>query len=258
MNKVSVAVLNASAELTDEEVRSAVAAVQVQVQRDFAPVWRVDAQLTFVGHGQTPSPGSCWMVILDNSDFGGALGYHDLTPEGLPLGKVFAATDKLNDVPWTATLSHEVLELLVDPYMSYVAAAANGSGYVLYPYEICDACQSRAFGYTINEQRVSDFLYPAWFGSTPNAGVPLRYDHVDCIRRPFGLLPGGYTMVFDVSFGTGWHMLTPSGVALDYSQRPRVGSRRERRRLGRNARVLSRIVAPDKLRARLQLGRASP
>ena len=62
MNKVSVAVLNASVELTDEEVQSAVAAVQVQVQRDFAPVWCVDAQLTFVGHGQTPSPGSAGRI----------------------------------------------------------------------------------------------------------------------------------------------------------------------------------------------------
>jgi len=32
------------------------------------------------------------MVFLDNADQPGALAYHDLTPDGLPLAKVFVKT----------------------------------------------------------------------------------------------------------------------------------------------------------------------
>jgi len=252
MNRRAIAVLNASGDLTDEEIRTAVAAVQIQIRRDFAPIWGVDAQLTFVGRSDTPPKNNEWIVVLDNSDFGGALGYHDLTSEGLPLGKVFAATDKLNGVPWSVALSHELLELLVDPYMILNATTQNGLGYLLYPYEICDACQAPWFSYAINEQRMSDFLYPAWFGAVYNAAVPTRYDHADCIRRPFGLLPDGFSMVFDASFGTGWHMLTATNGAPAYTHRPRVGSRRERRRLGYRSWLPSRIAPREELHARLR------
>jgi hypothetical protein len=36
-----------------------------------------------------PAPDGWWLVFLDNSDQAGALAYHDLTNEGLPLSKVF-------------------------------------------------------------------------------------------------------------------------------------------------------------------------
>jgi hypothetical protein len=48
-----------------------------------------------VGHDEykaaleLPAPDSWWLVFLDNSDQAGALAYHDLTNEGLPLSKVF-------------------------------------------------------------------------------------------------------------------------------------------------------------------------
>jgi hypothetical protein len=42
------------------------------------------------------------------------VGYHDLTNEGLPLGKVFAGSDMVNGYNWTVTASHELLEMLID------------------------------------------------------------------------------------------------------------------------------------------------
>jgi len=50
-------------------------------------------------------------VILDDSDQAGALGYHDLTSDGLPIGKVFAASDLKAGTSWTVTASHELLEM---------------------------------------------------------------------------------------------------------------------------------------------------
>jgi hypothetical protein len=43
-----VAAINQSTTVSDEEVIVAMAALQTQVRRDFAPVWGVDAELTFI------------------------------------------------------------------------------------------------------------------------------------------------------------------------------------------------------------------
>ncbi|UIF89492.1 hypothetical protein KAF44_29135 (plasmid) [Cupriavidus necator] len=47
--------------------------------------------------------GTWWLVILDDSDQANAYGYHDVTNDGLPLGKVFAKADMLNNKKWTIT-----------------------------------------------------------------------------------------------------------------------------------------------------------
>src|ERR1035441_9580376 len=76
MADIQVAMINASTVLQDSQVQAIVPALQTQVHRDFAPVWGVDADLTFVGHGATAPSGSWWLTVLDNSDQAGALGYH--------------------------------------------------------------------------------------------------------------------------------------------------------------------------------------
>ena len=88
-----MAVINSSTVLTDDDVLGAVAALQTQVHRDFAPAWGIDAEVVGVAKGKKPPVGSWWLAVLDDSDQAGALGYHDVTNEGLPLGKVFAGTD---------------------------------------------------------------------------------------------------------------------------------------------------------------------
>src|SRR5207244_6897591 len=125
--------------------------LQTQVQRDFAPVWGIDADLSFVPQDSAPPSGAWWLVILDNSDQAGALGYHDVTNQGMPLGKVFAATDQQFGSQWTATASHELLEMLGDPEINLtVFVQSSQSAGVLYAYEVCDACEADQFGYNIN------------------------------------------------------------------------------------------------------------
>ena len=95
MANVKVAVMNDSTVLSDTEVTAVLPALQKQVHRDFAPVWGVDADLVFVAAGQHPPADHWWLVILDNPDQAGALGYHDLNNGGLPVGKVFAKGEKI-------------------------------------------------------------------------------------------------------------------------------------------------------------------
>jgi hypothetical protein len=228
MLTVPIAVINASTLVSRQEALAATAAIQMQVHRDFAPVWNVDADLALLVPGERPPTGAWWLIILDNSDLGSALGYHDLTTNGQPLAKVFAGTAKQAGQAWTTLFSHEVLEMLADPYINLTAFAPTPSGNLLYAYENCDACQSDRYGYMIDDQLVSDFVYPSWFNPAPAASA--QFDFGRQIARPFQLLAGGYTMVFDLTFGTGWHLVIAPGTPPAYNMRPRVGSRRERRR----------------------------
>lgn len=241
MANIKIAVIHASTVLTDDQVKSAVPALQTQVHRDFAPAWGIDADLTFVPKGSKPAPGSWWLAILDNSDQAGALGYHDLTKEGLPLGKVFAGSDLQFGYEWTVTASHELLEMLADPDINLtVFVESDAKTGILYAYEVCDACEADKFGYKINATLVSDFVYPAWFESFRKKGST-QFDYGKDIKKPFELLPGGYIGVFDVKSGSGWHQITAERGPYRYEMRPRVGSRRERRRTPRDQWLKSNV-----------------
>ena len=241
MANIHIAVVNAGTSLKDKEIASAVPAFQTQVRRDFAPVWGIDADVSFTAKGSRPPSGAWWLAVLDDSDQAGALGYHDITDQGLPLGKVFAASDKKYGLTWTVTASHELLEMLGDPDINLAAYVEHGGGGLrLYAYEVCDACEADKFGYAIDGVLVSDFVTPAWFESFRKTGSA-RFDHQGRIKHPFQLLPGGYIGVYDAKTGSGWTQLTAEGHAADYAMRPRVGSRRERRKTPREQWMKSRV-----------------
>jgi len=178
----TIDVVNESSVVTDAQVSTLRTALAIQVTDDFRPRWNAACRLVEASKISATSWG---LVILDNSDQAGALGYHDLTATGLPLGKVFAK-DVINDgMSWTVTASHELLEMLADPWIDSAVQVANQAFYSL---EVCDACEDDSFGYTINGVEVSDFVYPDWF----RAGSTGPYDYRGHITQPLQLLTGGY------------------------------------------------------------------
>jgi len=229
-----ISVINASTVVTDAEVSPVVAALQQQVNHDFGPVWGIAAQLTFIPTGNQPPAGTWWLSILDDSDQAGALGYHDITPDGLPLGKVFAGTDLKYGSQWSVTASHELLEMLADPNINLTVFVQSdqGSGGIIYSYEVCDACEADQFGYQIGNVTVSDFVYPSWFESF-RAANSAQFDQQKQIQSPFQLLSGGYIGVYNVTAGSGWQQQTADKKLTDTLSRGNVGSRRERRRTPR-------------------------
>ncbi len=240
MANIKIAVINASTVLTDQKVKAAVSALQTQVHRDFAPAWGVDADLIFVPKGSNPPAGAWWLVILDTSDQAGALGYHDITNQGMPLGKVFAKSDIENGYSWTVTASHELLEMLGDPDINLTAfVQTSQTAGMLFMYEVCDACEADQYGYKINGTLVSDFVYPAWFESFRKASST-QFDYRNKIKKPFQLLPGGYIGAFDVLSGN-WTQFTARGQRHTYEMRPRLGSRRERRTTPRDLWLKSEV-----------------
>src|SRR5215475_4837639 len=158
-----IAIANASTCLTDSQVEAMLPALQKQVSNDFKSYWELDCTLTFLSRGQSLTQGWWQIVIIDNPDQAGALGYHELSSIGTPLGKVFAKLDIESGSSWTATLSHELLEMLADPWINWCAVGADSRIYAL---EVCDAVENDKLGYEIDGVLVSDFVTPAWFEPT--------------------------------------------------------------------------------------------
>ena len=273
MAEIQVSVINASTVLSDNDVQAAVGPLQTQVSRDFAPAWQVDATLTYVPQSSTPAAGSWWLVILDNSDQAGALGYHDLTNQGLPLGKVFGGSDMQYGQQWTVTASHELLEMLADPDINLtIFVQSDPQTGVLYAHEVCDACEGDQFAYQIDSTLVSDFVYPSWFESFWTPGS-VQFDFGKQVQGPFQLLAGGYIGVFNVTAGTGWQQLTADRSGFNildlqavtralqtpaparYDLRPRTGSRRDRRRTPRTQWLRSNPTTVKQLEATMQAAR---
>ena len=234
MSAIEVSIINASDVVSDAECRALTDALQIQVSRDFAPAWRIDAKLTFVPKGQKPAPGTWWLSILDNTDRAEVLGHHDLTPDGLPIGKSFAGTDKRYGFEWTVTASHELLEMLANPDVNLtVLVHADHGDRKLYAYEVCDPSEDDGCAYSIDGIKVCNFVYPAYF-QTFRAPGSTKFDHQGKLTAPIpALLPGGYISAFDMTDTTGWqHQAAATGDAgrpARASVSGRVSSRRDRR-----------------------------
>jgi hypothetical protein len=137
------------------------------------------------------------------------------------LGKVFAGLDIQSGSSWTVTLSHELLEMLGDPWINWCAEASDGKIYAL---EVCDAVEADELGYQINGVLVSDFITPSWF-------EPTKADRVDFKRRlskSLDLARGGYVSVLDLA--SGWTQITAEGAGGPPIP---TGSRRQRRSMGK-------------------------
>lgn len=222
-------IINATTVLTDQEAEAVIAPLQRQLGRDYATVWGIYGKLHFVPKGAQPDPKHWWVVLLDHADMAGALGYHDVTQLGLPLGKVFVKTTMKYGGKWTVTLSHEVLEMLGDPDINLTVF--DQRGHKLWAYEVCDACEADQFGYDIDGVTVSDFVYPTYFELFQKPGA-VQFDYLGKITKPLELLPGGYMSYYDLR-GGGWQQIVHSSGKMTGKFRAQVGARRERRALDR-------------------------
>jgi hypothetical protein len=216
-----VAVLNASNSLSDAEVQGACAALQTQVRRDFAPVWGIDADLTFVSRGSQPDRDSWLLAVLDDSDYGEVPSYHTLNDEALPIIKVFVRTARQANFDWTMCASHELLEALADPNM-FSAVLVEEAGFSrCYLRQICDPCRAAQYAYNIDGFLVSDFVFPAWFEKFRKPGST-QFDFGRHINSAFELTDGAVVKVIDLS-RQGWQTIeaTPRAPAARRVKRQR-------------------------------------
>lgn len=221
-----IGITNQSTVLTDDQVKAVIPALQKQVTSDFRAYWDIDATLTFMEKGAALIAGWWQIVIVDDPDQAGALGYHELSTVGTPLGKVFARLDIQAGQSWTNTLSHELLEMLADPWINWCAEGIDGKIYAL---EVCDPVEADELGYEIDGVLVSDFMTPAWFEPTEAD----RVDFKQHISRPLELAPGGYISLLDD--GGNWIQKQAQHAIGARLNTPPAGSRRSRRNIPKSS-----------------------
>lgn len=225
---VQIAVINESTAITDAAVQTMMAALDVQWNRDLAPVWGLESAIfSWVPKGQAPALGAWWVVFLDDSDQAGALAYHDLTNEGLPISKVFVKTLLSDNSSVSVGASHECCEMAVDPTINLGAQDSTG---IWWAYEVCDPCEDDQYGYDIGGTLVSDFITPAWFGFF-GAGTR-SLDFTKKVTAAFQVLSGGYAQKF---VNGSWQQVNGAmarSEAKAHVVKPAAGSRRERRTRG--------------------------
>jgi hypothetical protein len=165
-----------------------VAAMQHFVDGYFAPVWGTPAKLV----PTTDFQKKAWaMVFLDDADAADALAYHELTPDGLPISKVFVKTINQAGDSVSVAASHELAEMLVDPAINIMSTGPDPK--TMYAYETGDPVEALSF--KVDGIAMTDFVYPSYFETFRKPGS-VKFDHLGKVNRPFQILAGGYQIIF--------------------------------------------------------------
>jgi len=212
-----------------------VAALQKYVDERFAPVWGVPATLA---PASAIKKGTWGLVFLDDADQADALGYHDLTPQGLPLGKVFVRTTISSKNLVSVTASHELAEMLADPAIDLAAEAPDGT---FYAYEVADPVEDETF--QVAGIPLSNFAYPSWFEGFRKPRSD-KFDELGTCKKPFEIRPGGYMSIFK---NGEWTEIFGSKRALARHQREDRRGRRPTRR-GRPLEISQLTASPEPVR----------
>lgn len=210
----TIVILNKSCGLIeDAEIERIIKALQRQVNEHFQPVWGVGADLKF-RKASAVVPKNCYKIVVYDKARGaqdaGFLGYH-FQRNGNPVASIFAEEDLSDDKTISDTLSHEVLEMLVDPALNLYAYRPGDGGKRRdrgYFYEVCDAVQ--CMHYRIDGVRVCNFVYPEWFEYVWPRNSR-KFDHRGAISEPFEILKGCYASIREAGrgWGTIWGDHTP-------------------------------------------------
>ena len=185
-----IAVFNQATAPLGVDLDALVSALQKFVTDCVAPVWGTPARLART----TGFKKNAWAVVfLDTADQARALAYHELTPDGFPLSKVFVKTIAGAGASLTVATSHELVEMLVDPAINMLTTGPDLKS--AYAYEAADPVEDDSLGFKVNGFNMTDFIYPSYFEifRKPNS---TKFDYRGKVSRPFQILAGGYQIVF--------------------------------------------------------------
>lgn len=221
---IKIAYVNQSTLIGDADVQAIMAAIQRQADQDVFPIFGLKTQRLFLPKNFSPAAGVWELVFADTSDQAGALGYHETTVNGDPIGFVFVKDTMGAGLSVGVTASHEDLEMCGDPDIQTCETQdlADGSS-TLRMKEWCDACEDDSFGYAkVNPATgklfvapsdgkvilVSDFVLPAYWNQNAPRGP---YDFRGHITAPLQILPGGYMGVRTVPAADAWTQVQADG-----------------------------------------------
>src|SRR5277367_4232229 len=195
MSVIQIGLVDTTGALEADLVQSVAAALNIQVTRDLPQFWSISATVMYL-----PSPhkipAGVWPVQLVKTLPPGEGGFH-LDRHKQPYSKVIASSKSEG---WTIAASHEVLEMLVDPWGNRLQSSVaieikgkkivDGTGQFGYLVEACDPGEDDKYGYTVNGVVVSDFITPRFYDPLVTPGT--RYSFTGALKAPRQILPGGY------------------------------------------------------------------
>jgi hypothetical protein len=189
---IEVALVSEAPTVTHAEVACVAAALQKQAIRDFGDVWGIVSTIDGFATLEDVPVGYWPIIVLDDIGGGsGVAGYHH-DDDGQPFSLV------RNSANWSLTASHEMLEMLVDPWGNRLIAGQSpkrDQGEVEFLVEVADPPQATDFGYTVNGRLVSDFITPDFYSPVAASGV--RYSFGGNIAGPRQIAQGGYVSWHD-------------------------------------------------------------
>jgi hypothetical protein len=203
---VHVALVDTTGAISTAELARVAGALNEQVQADFAPAWKVAATV-----GAYPeAPPYTWAVRVQRGLDVDAAGYH--WAEGR---QPYALVD-YDRGGWTVTASHELLEMLADPWGNRLHEAralsgwAGGSARVRYLIEVGDPCE--AITYRVGGVEVSDFVLPDFYRSS-GQGPSARYSYTGSVPVPLDVLDHGYISFVDPADDHLWQRFVDGQVS---------------------------------------------
>ena len=192
-----IAILNQSTLVSNTDAATMTQAIATQVQLDAAPIWnRTPAAVVFYTDPAAIPTGAHGIAITDTiqNQPRGVLGFHTEDQGGKLWGTVAAKPEldnggKVTTGDWSVSsvLSHEVLEMFVDPNCNLWANDGRGSAY---SFEVCDPVEAPT--YVVNGVSVANFVTPAWFD--PLAAATAQFDKLGQLNAAFSILKGGYVV----------------------------------------------------------------
>lgn len=192
--------------VSDAEISRTAQALQDWANVQVAQAWNLpDVTVLAVSRGQSlPQAGShTWILhLMDSTDVYGALGYHTVDNRGVPWGEIGVEDSIAYDGDWTICASHELAELLVDPFANRVAfdaarQATPGDSLQGWMLEVADPVETSHYlwGDRGIAYQVSDFAYPSEF----TAGARYPFDKLHLLHAPFSTTHDGTLARFTVS-----------------------------------------------------------
>ena len=176
-----IAILNQSTLVSDQDAMTITEAVATQVRLDAAPLWdRAPAVVEFYADASAVPATAHGIALVDTIQHQpqGVLGFHTENHGG-----------KVTTGDWSVSsvLSHEVLEMFIDPNCNLWASDGKGSAYSV---EVCDPVEAPS--YAVDGVSVCNFVTPAWFD--PMAPATAQFDKLGQLAAPLSILPGGYVV----------------------------------------------------------------
>lgn len=220
-----VAIVNQSTLFSNADAGKAARAIDAQTT-EVGVAWEVFPPSVVLASDEAIPEGAEIVRVFDDSDQAGALGYHGEDADGHPYARVFArglsALSGSDSV--SAVLSHEVLEMMIDPA---VQMWAQSSGTLLFALEACDPVESDSYEQDVGDGPValSNYVTPAWFDEASDK----PRDRMGTTPGAFELAPGGYCVVMVGGEVSQQYAKTGTASPLRADHKRRAGSRTARR-----------------------------